>query len=290
MSPKIEKKSPDNPNSRERVRLGIIGDVHGEQGRLSKVVDVLAELEVDGVLLVGDLISHAWAREHGLGPRARETFDAEIEQTLSRVAPLGVPTAWVPGNHDLPGVDLLPDRSGPVSDPASEPPWLRHAPDLDRRVGEVAGLRVYGVGGAGPARFGFPYEWDEAEIDALDMPEVDVILSHTPPARSGLDRVMNGRMVGSEAVRRLCKKAHLLVCGHIHEAAGLVEIDGCLCLNAGALGEPYGRSQVAWVDFSRHEAPHELGWAVEGTHLDLVGGRRQSLGSRVEIRSSLTPD
>lgn len=288
MSPDIEKKIHDNDLQEVHIRLGIVGDVHGEQSRLDQVIDVLAELDVDGVLLVGDLVSHAWAREHGLGPRARETFDQEIEQTLALVSRLDVPTAWVPGNHDLPGADLLPDRSAPAprsaSDPETEPPWLHHAPDLDRRVGEVAGLRVYGIGGAGPARFGFPYEWDEAEIDALDVPEVDVLLSHTPPARSGLDRVMNGRMVGSEAVRRLCKKARLLVCGHIHEAAGLVEIDGCLCLNAGALGEPYGRSQIAWVDFTSHEAPHELGWSVEGVHLDLVSGRRQSLGLGVEVR------
>lgn len=233
-------------DGRAEATFGIIGDVHGRLDRLERVLETLSEHPLDAVLLVGDLASPEWEREHRGTATSESAFADEVAGLLGRVGRLDVPVAWVPGNHDLPGVDV--------------------GTNLDRRVGEIAGIRVYGLGGAGPARFGFPYEWGEDEIEALAVPEVDLLLSHTPPHGSGLDRVAHGRAVGSVAVERHCARARALVCGHIHEAAGIVEVGGCLCLNAGALGEPYGRAQVGRLRFEQH--------GVHAEHLDLVTGRR----------------
>jgi predicted phosphodiesterase len=57
----------------------------------------------------------------------------------------------------------------------------------------------------------------------------------------------------------------VLVCGHIHESPSAVQLARCLCLNAGGLGEPWGRAQagfVVWRADGRHVAEHE----------DLAGG------------------
>lgn len=86
-----------------------------------------------------------------------------------------------------------------------------HAPDdlagdgdVDGRCVSLYGLRVAGTGGAGPTRFGFPYEWDEDDIRGRSWPDCDVLISHAPPARTPLDvTAWGGLHAGSEAVREL---------------------------------------------------------------------------------------
>ena len=222
--------------------LAVIGDIHANWPRLERVLERIAERRADGVLLVGDL-GEPTPRWRGHDDAARTArYLASVERILSTVGALGLPVAWVPGNHDLREVP------GPGN--------------CDGRVVLVAGLRVLGIGGAGPERFGFPYEWDEDDVRARPAPACDVILSHTPPARTPLDFVpTSSAHVGSEAVRERAQ-AHdgVLVCGHIHESPSAVQLGRCLCLNAGGLGEPWGRAQVGfvvWRDDGRHVAEHE---------------------------------
>jgi Icc-related predicted phosphoesterase len=224
------------------VALAVIGDVHASWRRLERVLERVGVRGVDGVLLVGD-IGEPTPEWRGRRDFARfQRYVESIERTLDLVRALGRPLAWVPGNHDL--------RSPPG------------AGNCDGRVVEVAGLRVLGIGGAGPERFGFPYEWDEDEIRSRPEPECDVILAHCPPARTALDRVpTSDANVGSEAIReRAQRHAGVLVCGHIHESPGAEQVGPCLCLNAGGLGEPWGRAQVGFVEWDaagRHVASHE---------------------------------
>ncbi len=222
--------------------LAVIGDVHANWTRLERVLERIAARGADGVLLVGDL-GEPTPRWKGRDDVARTgRYLASVERILDRVDALGRPFAWVPGNHDLPEV---PGRG-----------------KCDGRVVDVAGLAVFGIGGAGPERFGFPYEWDEDEIRARPEPACDVILSHCPPAATPLDFVPISRAhVGSEAVReRAARHAGVLVCGHIHESPAAVQLNKCLCLNVGGLGEPWGRAQVGfatWRADGRHVAEHE---------------------------------
>ncbi len=164
----------------------------------------------------------------------------------------GLPVVYVPGNHDLPTLD----RDG----------------NVDGRVTQIAGQRILGIGGAGPARFGFAYEWDEDEIRRRPAPPCDVILSHTPPANTPLDRLASGAgHVGSLAIRERAE-AHdgVLVCGHIHESPSGVQIGRCLCVNAGGLGRPFGRAQVAFIE---RDPTSWTAW-----HEDLDDGRVQRWG------------
>jgi Icc-related predicted phosphoesterase len=211
------------------IRLAVIGDVHGHMSRLSAVLAHIATQRVDGVLLVGDI---GRGLGHGSAPPPERVarFLASMEEVLSAVRSLGAPVAWVPGNHDL------PDTPGDGN--------------VDQRVAPVGGLQVAGVGGAGPHRFGFAYEWSEAEIDGRERPDCDVWLSHCPPIDTPLDLVGgSGHHAGSAAIRRIAE-AHrgFLVCGHIHEAPGAALINACVCLNAGGLGEPWGRAQVGYIE------------------------------------------
>ena len=100
--------------------------------------------------------------------------------------------------------------------------------NCDRRIVEASGLRIAGLGGAGPGRFGFPYEWEEADVSrvlehlAAEPGLVDLALFHAPPDACRLDLTKRGDHVGSGAVRRFIARARpaFFVCGHIHEAWG----------------------------------------------------------------------
>lgn len=239
--------------------LGVIGDVHTHFRHLDQVVERLAAARdagtLDGVLLVGDLACAGRGRQRDPARIARWRKGAR--EVLERVAELDLPMAWVPGNHDMPDGEVhgYTDRNA------------------DRRRLGVGGLTVHGIGGAGPARFGFAYEWDESEIRSRELMRADVLLCHCPPARTPLDRVNDGRQVGSEAIReRAITWPGVMACGHIHEAPGVFALGVCLCVNAGALGAPYGRPQVGFV-VGRDAVVHE----------DLPTGRRLVLHRRPAI-------
>jgi Icc-related predicted phosphoesterase len=228
------------------IQLAVIGDVHAHWRRLERVLARIALGRVDGILLVGDLGSHDLAHTRRRTPERDARYLASVEEVLRRVRALGAPVLWVPGNHDL------PDLSGEGN--------------VDGRVASVAGLLVSGVGGAGPGRFGFAYEWDEDEIRRRPALECDVLLCHAPPARTPLDLLWDGvHHVGSEALReRASVHDGALVCGHIHEAPGATEIERCLCLNVGGLGEPHGAAQVGFLRYAA-----EIPGAYEVVHEDL---------------------
>ncbi len=210
-------------------KLAIIGDVHATFDFLDLVLDRIRQVDAQGILLVGDLGSHDVNFRSMRTPEGDALYRESVLEVLRRCRALGKPVAYVPGNHDLPDLDF----DG----------------NADHTVLDVGGLRVAGIGGAGPARFGFCYEWGEDDIRARVVPECDVLLCHTPPAGSPLGRTVRGDDAGSEAIRELAQRhTGFLVCGHIHEAAGTDTIGHCVCLNAGGLGQPFGKPRVGWIE------------------------------------------
>jgi len=211
-------------------RLAVIGDVHASWEHLERALEQVGRRGADGVILVGDLGSGDLTLQVLRTPERDARYLESVERVLDEVGGLGLPVAWVPGNHDLPD--------------------LPFPGNLDGTSATVAGLRIAGIGGAGPAQFGFCYEWDEAEIRSRDIPACDVLLVHCPPARTSLDKVVfRDAHAGSEAIRELAlEHVGFLVCGHIHEAAGTTSLGRCLCLNAGSLGHPFPRPQVGWLE------------------------------------------
>jgi Icc-related predicted phosphoesterase len=218
------------------VKIAVIGDVHDDP-RLAPTLDLLRGESFDLAILAGDIgVDPPWLFPFRRLFRGRH--DASVRRVLETVrTTLGCEVVFVPGNHDLP-----------------DPPRDVAGLNADGTIVEVAGLRIAGLGGAGPAHHGFPYEWREAEADHIlgrllpgASPGPDVFLSHAPPLESTLDVTHRGAHVGSETVRRAIERSRpaLFVCGHIHEATGVEPLHGVPCLNAGALGEPYG-AVMAW--------------------------------------------
>ena len=232
------------------TRLAILGDVHDHQPRLTRVLAWLAaEVPLlDAVLLVGDIAGNPPGR---CGRTRRAGADAGGRGAHHRPGrgATGAPVASSPGTttRDLP----LPQN-------------------VDRRSATLADgpLRVWGVGGAGPGRWGLPYEWAEEEVAALVVPPCDVLLAHAPPRGTTLDRLLGSdTALGSAAIRGHVLRHHgLFCCGHIHEGFGAEVLGDALCVNAGGIGEPHGAAQVALIE-ARPEGAHD-GWHARLVNLD----------------------
>ncbi|ABM80290.1 metallophosphoesterase [Hyperthermus butylicus] len=207
------------------LRLLIISDVHAAFKKLEK----LAAIERDIVVLAGDL--------------ARCGSVEEAARVLEILAAQGAPVVWVPGNCDA---RSLADYTGPSN-----------TFNVHGRVVEVNGLVFVGVGGSTPTPFSTPFEMGEDEVAAVLSKAFNsvagrharlVLVTHSPPYASGLDRIRGGEYVGSKSVRKALAEARPLLAatGHIHEAWGVASVEGVTVVNPGSLAE--GRYAIALVD------------------------------------------
>ena len=122
----------------------------------------------------------------------------------------------------------------------------------------VCGQRVFGMGGANRSPFNTPNEWDEdaaaSRLAAIPDDVADIIVTHAPPFESGADRISSGAFVGSKAIAECASRVHpaLLLCGHIHEAAGIYKLGTTILINPGQFGD---RGAFATIRITEGEAP-----------------------------------
>jgi uncharacterized protein len=111
-----------------------------------------------------------------------------------------------------------------------------------RRLGD---LGVFGCGGSNITPMDTPTELEEDDLATVleqghasvaDAPR-RLLVCHTPPYDTRLDRLMNGTPVGSPAVRDFIERRQpdVAVVGHIHEGCGVDRLGATLVLNPGAL-------------------------------------------------------
>jgi len=196
------------------VRLVCFGDIHMAFQSIECLGPTLRE--ADWAIITGDLT------HFGDPPDAFRVVDAVRQFCPSVLA--------VTGNLDMPWViDAL--RAEGIS---------LHGEG--RRLGD---LGVFGCGGSNITPMDTPTEFDEDELRAvLERGHAAVagaprhlMICHTPPFDTRLDRLVNGRPVGSPAVRAFieARRPELAVVGHIHEGRGADRVGETLVLNAGAL-------------------------------------------------------
>jgi uncharacterized protein len=196
------------------VRLICFGDVHMAFRAIERLGPTLRD--ADWAILTGDLT------HFGDPPDAFRVVNAVRKFCPNVLA--------VTGNLDMPWV-IDAFRSDGIS---------LHGEG--RRLGD---LGVFGCGGSNVTPMDTPTELEEGELrDVLERGHAAVaeaprrlMVCHTPPYETRLDRLMDGRPVGSPAVRAFIE-AHepdVAVVGHIHEGRGVDRVGGTLVLNAGAL-------------------------------------------------------
>jgi len=106
-------------------------------------------------------------------------------------------------------------------------------------------LGIVGLGGSNFTPFNTPNEFSEQELSgflATGLSQVEdakhhILVSHVPPFRTHTDKLLNGKHVGSTAVRTYIEEKQPLLClsGHIHESGGQDSIGRTLVINSGAI-------------------------------------------------------
>lgn len=199
------------------MRLLCITDIHSDRQQFERIL--LREPEPDLLLIGGDFTN--------FGP-------PQEAEALLDLALLHCPAVLaVAGNCDSAAIDDM---------------LVRRGVSLHRRGTIVNGVGFFGLSAMPPWR-GNMYEFTEAELDgflAEGHAQVQaaprcIMLTHPPPRATKADRNVAGQHVGSTAVRAWMDRHQpaLLVCGHIHEARSLDEINGTTIVNCGPARNGY---------------------------------------------------
>ncbi len=207
------------------MKIIAIGDIHMDVDNIERISEAGA---ADLIIINGDLTNFGDAREAG---QILETVMAVNKNVLAQF-----------GNLDQPDVNDYFENQG-IN-------LHNRARLIDNR------LCLVGIGGSNKTPFGTPSEFTETELAAMadhayeqarqliDQAEADgkskvplILVSHTPPFGTTVDRLQSGTHVGSSAIRAFIEEHQpdLCICGHIHEAAGTDRIGRTPICNPGML-------------------------------------------------------
>ena len=196
------------------IKALIFSDIHNDGTTLER----LMATDADAYFAAGDLVS--WAR--GL-----DKMGEIMKPRRERVYVL-------PGNHESANdIAKFCERFGFV--------------DFHGATTEIGGVRFAGLGYSTVTPFDTPGEYGEVEIaerlDKFATWKPQVLVCHSPPLGTPLDRIKEGLHGGSRAVREFIEQhqpAHFF-CGHIHEAEGVaIHMGATRAMNVGEEGVSAG--------------------------------------------------
>jgi uncharacterized protein len=175
------------------VKLLIFSDIHRDQAALEK----LMAIEADYYFAAGDLANFC------------QGLDAMGQILQKRAERMYV----LPGNHE---------SEADISRLCRE--FGLH--DFHGQTMQIEGYHIAGLGYSNPTPFDTPGEYSEEELadrlNAFSGLDPLVLICHTPPKGTPLDRAAEGKHFGSDAIRDFIEREQprYFYCGHIHEAAG----------------------------------------------------------------------
>jgi Icc-related predicted phosphoesterase len=177
------------------MKLLALSDLHSDEAVLEGLRSLLQKERFGLILIVGDITQ-----------RGPVSYAEDLLDVLG-----GQQVLAIHGNMDTPLViDVLEKRG-----------IFFHLKKV-----ELGGWNFIGFGGSSPTPFGTPIEYSEEhiynELSRISMNSKTILVTHSPPYNSGVDRTSSGVSAGSRAIRRIIeeKKPFMDICGHIHEAEG----------------------------------------------------------------------
>lgn len=214
------------------MRILVIGDIHMSAENINRIDNVE---NADLIIINGDLTNYGSQRD------AKQVLDTVMSANSNVLAQFG--------NLDHPGVDEYLEELGI---------------NLHNQARLVKNrVCLMGIGGSNQTPFATPSEFSEQELTAfaknvhaqainfiqlaepIEKIKIPLILiSHTPPAGTTVDRLSGGDHAGSEAIRTFIEdqQPDLCVVGHIHEAKGMDTIGKTPIYNPGMF------RQGGWVE------------------------------------------
>ncbi|MCX9087701.1 MAG: metallophosphoesterase [Candidatus Methanoperedens sp.] len=200
------------------MKLLALSDLHGDYSHVGSILDKAGD--IDAVLIAGDITD--------FGPD---------EKALEVLGMFKVPVLAVPGNCDNPSLLKILDEN-------------ENTINLHNSSHTIGDLTFIGLGGSNPTPFNTPFELSEKKIGEYVGTLLSrskgrlILLSHAPP-KNTTDKLPHGN-VGSAALERYLKRFDLIVCGHIHEARGIVRVNSTQVVNPGMASK--GQGAVITID------------------------------------------
>lgn len=194
------------------MRLFAIADPHGNYSAILPLLEKAGS--IDAVLIAGDITNF------GPAEKASELMGMFSQKVMA-----------VPGNCDPLSMAQFLDSS---------------CASLHEKVENFKGITFAGFGGSNPTPFCTPFEIEECDIgerldhlvhDALRMKQPIVLLTHAPPY--GILDTVGDNHVGCRSLASYLGRVSLIVCGHIHEARGVMEQNGTIVVNPGMAASGY---------------------------------------------------
>lgn len=175
----------------------------------------------------GDILCHAgdWSF------RGEKIEQILVKEWIKRISVRYKHVIFISGNHDI---NFTPDRT------ADLPDNCYHLHDTGIKL-----EGIYFYGSAYTPRFGdwgFGETEDKLEKRFAHIPKKTQVLLTHGPAYSILDKNRNGELCGSKALYAKIKnlpKLKLHLFGHIHEGAGIENIENIVFANCSQLDEYY---------------------------------------------------
>ncbi len=182
--------------------------------RNTRVLEEIVRARADIFICLGDLAS----------------FGRGLEEAAAVLAPLGERLYLLPGNNET-----VEQVERVCSEFGFTPLHGRHY--------ELGDLTVAGVGLSPPTPFNTPGEVPDEELgkvlEGFRGLEGLILASHTPPAGTPLEETALGARAGSVSLRRFVDEEGptLVLCGHVHERAGVeVSLGRTRVVNPGPRG------------------------------------------------------
>jgi Icc-related predicted phosphoesterase len=198
------------------MKLALTSDLHGKLPSSVPSADLL--------VIAGDVCPDFYGDYEG---------EEQLSWLVSHFAPwaesMAIPIVMVWGNHDFVG-QYQPQRGIVKALPGN-------VTLLNNSQAELFGKTFYGTSYVLPCgRWAFTAAEEQIREHLEYAARPDVMISHGPPWGFG-DRCYDGRHAGSMALLHWIerKQPSLLVCGHIHEAAGSYSIDNTRLANVAGM-------------------------------------------------------
>jgi len=201
------------------MKILAFADIHGSLEAAEKIARLTSTTDANTVLIAGDI--------------AVNDLNLAEKILMKIVSSFNKPAFFVPGNMDPRSLAFFKSDK------------IKSIHGSCEAIEEE--FSIIGVGGA-ISFLSTPFELTEREIEltlneALKTYKQQslILLSHSPPKNTKLDKVGVNLHVGSSAIRKFIenKKPILAVSGHIHEARGLDKIGETLIINPGPAFQGY---------------------------------------------------
>lgn len=200
------------------MKLLVGTDFHGFKPAFEFLAKEADKQSADAIIVCGDITNFG-------------TFE-NAKSLLSTLANANIPVFFVPGNCDPPSITSLN---------------LDNLRCIHGVGASFRDLLLLGVGGSPITPFNTFFEMSEEEIyrvlqtclssidDKTRLYHEMLIVSHSPPKNTRLDKTVFGLHVGSESLRKFIEEYEPLavLCGHIHEAKGEDTLGKTLIINPG---------------------------------------------------------